>query len=152
LKQPRTTGFSLIEILLALLVISVGVVSMIGLMSSTLDSTGKARSDLEAVEFADMVFNYYHATTNWNDIPPDGNSTLPDYNGNWVDLTEEEYTLPLAGSDGQTADRYTLTYRFTADHPATHLKRLNLQIWAGYGTNGPSRTFYTELYNWNKNP
>ena len=139
------SGFTLVEIMLALLVVSVGVVTMSGLLGTALDTSSTAHDDLHAVSFADMVFNYYHAA-DWGDVPPGGSQTIPDYSGGTVDLSTGQFT-----ANAGRADAYTLTFQFDATTDRS-LKRLTLQIWSGLGTHGTPRIFQTELYDWEKNP
>lgn len=146
-------GFTLIEILLSLLVVTIGIVAMIGLLSSSLGSSAKAHDDLDAVGFADMVFNYCHSLTNWNEIPVTGTLSVPDYNEGTADLalgTIGRFTCRTPGKNGTLQERYTVTYRLDvlADGQT---KILDLQVWSGFGTNGLPRIFYTEIYNWSKN-
>ncbi len=138
-------GFTLIEIMLALLVVTVGIVAMVGLLSNSLDSSAKSHDDLHAVAFADLVLNYFHSVTNWSEIPPAGPWTVPGYEGGTVNLNDGRFT----GQSGE--GEYTLTYAFTAASPSPSLKELTLKVWPGFGTNGLPRTFHTEIYNWAKN-
>jgi prepilin-type N-terminal cleavage/methylation domain-containing protein len=143
-KPPQARGFTLIEIMLAMLVMTVGIVAMTGLLGTALDTSATARDDLHAVSFADMVFNYYHAA-DWNDVPPDGSWIVPDYDGGTL-------TLNASGRfDGIVSgtETYTLSYRFDA-RMVEGRKALTLQVWPGRGTTGSPRIFQTELYNWEK--
>lgn len=145
-------GFSLLEIMIALLVVSVGVVAIIGLLSTSLDSSAKAHDDLNAVSFADMVFNYCHAS-DWSDIPTSEKILIPDYSSNTNKLVIGKVT-PFESSapnvTGTIQNIYSLTYHLhIAEYDNT--KELTLQIWPGLSTNGSKRIFYTEIYNWSKN-
>lgn len=150
----KTTGFTLIEIMLALLVVAIGIVAMTGLLGTALDTSEKSHDDLDAISFADMVFNYYHSTTNWNGIPPDGEWTVPDYNGGTVDLrTGQPFTCKIQGFVATNLEEpYTVSYILHATQPEPDIKALTLQVWPGYATNGTPRTFYTEIYNWVDKP
>ncbi len=141
-------GFTLIEIMLALLVVSIGIVAVSGLLGSSLDTSAKSHDDLHVVSFADMVLNYYHSSTNWNEIPPDGPWTVPGYDGTPVDLASSLYTCRVLNSD---ADIYTVSFELIAEAPADNIKVLTLRVWPGYGTNSTPRMFHTEIYNWKKN-
>lgn len=147
----RQAGFTLIEIMLALLVVTVGILAMTGLLGTSLDTSVKAHEDLDAVSFADMVFNYYHSSTNWSEIPPDGSWTVPDYNGGDVNLASGQFTCLALPRFGNTEEKtYTVSYILHAAQPEPGIKALTLQVWPGYATNGTPRTFYTELYRWVK--
>jgi prepilin-type N-terminal cleavage/methylation domain-containing protein len=154
--NQKQSGFTLIEIVLALLVITVGIVAVTGLLGSSLDTTVKSHDDLHAVSFSDLVFNYYHSLTNWNDIPPSGAAELdlPDYAGHPFTLqldTVHQFVNRLPGFNGNEQERYTVSYLFGAEQQDDSLKRLTLQVWPGYGTNETARTFCSEYYNWMKN-
>lgn len=143
-------GFTLLEIVLSLLVVSVGVVASIGLLSTSLGTAARAHEDLDVVSFADLVFNYAHAVTNRNELPISGSLRIPDYNEGTAELplnSLNRFTCMAPGSDGP-AERYTVTYRL-AISPAPfseRIRQLTLDVWPGYSTNGPPRRFYTEVY------
>lgn len=142
-------GFSMMEILLALLVVSIGVVAMIGLLSSSLDGSAKAHDDLHVVSFADMVFNYCHSATNWDDIATEGTIRLPDYSG--VDQTitigsVARFDCEVPNNEGVITKIYTLSYLLNIEK-FSHTKELSLRIWPGFSTNATERIFYTEIYN-----
>jgi prepilin-type N-terminal cleavage/methylation domain-containing protein len=148
------SGFTLIEIMLALLVITIGIVAVTGLLSSSLDTSAKTHDDVNMVSFADLVFNYCHSSTNWNEIPPDGSLTIPGYDESTLALQLDELAqftsaVPSLGSAAQQT--YTVSYVLHADQPANDTKRLALKVWPGHTTNGLPRIFYTEIYNWTKN-
>jgi Tfp pilus assembly protein PilV len=146
-------GFTLIEIMLALLVIMIGIVAISGLLGTSLGSSAKSHDDLNVVGFADMVLNYYHSETNWNDVPPSVAEalTIPDYNDSTVTLqldTPAQFTCRLPGFGNTEQDAYTVTYLLHAEQAGARVKELTLQVWSGYATNSRPRTFYTEIYNW----
>jgi prepilin-type N-terminal cleavage/methylation domain-containing protein len=148
--KTDSKGFTLIEIILALLVITVGITSLIGLFSTTLDTASEAHADLNVVSFSDMIFNYCHSETNWNLIPTSGNLRVPDYK---LDIEQikigslSHFTCQTSGSGSVLKNNYTVSYLLDI-HASGNLKELNLRIWPGLGTNGTARSFYTELYNW----
>lgn len=145
-------GFTLMEILLALLVVSIGIVSLIGLLVSTLDTNSKTRDDIYVVSFADMLLNHLHAEENWNNIPISGNYTLHDYNEQPATIsigTLDQFTLHIIGKDGNPAERWTANYILNLSRSGNILTA-QLQVWPGYTTNGHPRTFQSEIYNWRK--
>lgn len=149
--RKRKAGFTLIEIMLALLVVAIGIVAMTGLLGTSLDTSAKSHDDLNIVSFADMVFNYYHSVTNWSEIPPDGPLAVPDYDGGTFNLqldSLDQFNCQAAGFGGQSPDRYTVTYMLNTQMRGQNIKELTLQVWPGYATNGTPRTFYTEIYDW----
>lgn len=146
-------GFTLIEIMLALLVITVGVVASIGLLSSTLDTSTKSHDDLNMVSFADMVFNYCQSITNFNAIPSTGTLQVPGYDQRMAYLpigSKDRYACMVPGFEGASREAYVVSYRLDVLSEGD-VKALTLKVWPGYETGSPPRIFYTEIYNWNKN-
>ncbi|MDF7809172.1 prepilin-type N-terminal cleavage/methylation domain-containing protein [Pontiellaceae bacterium B12219] len=148
----KRRGFTLIEILLALLIISVGVVSVAGLLSATIDSGSKAHDDLEVVAFAEMVLNHCQAETDWNALPISGNLTLFDYDETPVSLSLgslQQFSMTLAGKAGSSVERGVLSYILTITASGNR-KIISLQVWPGLNTTETPRVFQTECYNWNQ--
>ncbi|WP_372807391.1 prepilin-type N-terminal cleavage/methylation domain-containing protein [Pontiella sp.] len=152
----RSNGFTLIEIMLALLVVTIGVVAVVGLLSSSLDSASKTHEDLNVVCFADLVLNYCHAVEDFADLPTTGSLSLPGHD-------TEDVILRLGAQDVFTAtlplsqltllsepQEYTVTYQLDIAADGAHIKTVSLQVWPGYETAGTPRRFYTEIYNWKK--
>lgn len=156
MRAGGNKGFTLIEIMLALLVITVGVVAIIGLLGSSLDSSSKTHDDLVAVSFADMVLNYCHAEP-FENVATTGSLTIPDHEGIVRDFplgtrTFFQGILPRGGfSQNAPAQEYGVTYELDAVAVSGDAKALTLKVWPGRDTTGEPRVFYTELYNWNKN-
>lgn len=147
-------GFTLMEILLALLVVSIGIVSVIGLLSSTLDTTLKARDDLHTVSFADMVLNHFQAVGDWSSLPTAGTVKLRDYNETDITLaigSTEQFTVLSEGKDDTSRERFTITYKLDIEQNG-NTKTVTLQIWPGFTEEGSPKIFQTEIYNWNKMP
>ena len=156
MKRPRPnleknrSGFTLIEILLALLVIMIGVVTMAGLLGSSMDAGTKASDDLHIVSFADMVLNHCHATA-WDNLTP-GSLTLKDYAGNPATLTTgttDRFSSEAIGKDGRSSERFTVSYQLSIQVNG-HVKTVTLRVWPGYDITGTPRIFHTEIYNWKK--
>jgi len=143
-------GFTLIEISLAILIISVGILSVIGLIGAALDTSKRVNDDLYAVSFSDLVFSHFHSITNWAEIPAGPVSArIRDYNGEWINIQNEgEYTcrvLPRFGNN--EVDVFTVTYRIHAKQLG-ELKTMDIEVWPGYRKIGRPRQFHTEFYNW----
>lgn len=69
----RNAGFSLIEVAIALMVLSIGIVAAIGLMPGGLENSKKATDDTQVSLFADSVLNTVRSiasdrTTTWASI------------------------------------------------------------------------------------
>ncbi|QBG46188.1 hypothetical protein EGM51_01755 [Verrucomicrobia bacterium S94] len=145
-------GFTLMEILLTLLVISIGVVSLIGLLVSTLDTHHRTRDDLHIVSFADLVLNPLHSV-DWNILSSLPESiTLPDYDGTAVDIetgSTARFTSFAEGRNGTAAERFTVTYQLDLAHNRNSITA-ELKVWPGYTAEGNPRIFQTRIYNWRK--
>jgi type II secretory pathway pseudopilin PulG len=153
IKIARRTGFTLMEIMLALLVVMVGIVAITGLLGSSLESASKAHADLDISGFADMVLNHYQAEKDWNAIPPSNseNLSIPDYGGSAFKLQKnipDQFTSQVPGFAEKLKETYTVTYLFQAKQTSPRVKELTLDVWPGHNTNTPPLTFHTEIYNW----
>lgn len=140
------------EILLALLIISIGIVSIIGLLTSTLGAGSKARNDLHIVSFADMVLNQLH-TTDWTSLSA-GSIAITDYDEQMLTIrsgAQSQYTLPIRGKDGNSRDRFAVTYQLDLSGGDEFIE-VTLLVWPGYSTAGEPKIFHTEIYNWSKVP
>lgn len=146
-------GFTLIEIMLALLVITIGVVSSIGLLGNALDSSKKAHDDLNIISFADLVLNYCQSLDNFNDLPSTGTLQIPDYSQRMTSLKIGDvarFTCMVPGFAGTPKETYVVSYKFNILTDGK-VKALSLKVWPGYDINRPPRVFYTEIYNWRMN-
>lgn len=152
LGKKQKPGFTLIEILLALLVITIGVVTMAGLLGSSIDAGTKASDDVNIVSFSDMVLNHCHAAA-WDTLTP-GTLTLKDYAGNPTTLTTgttDHFSSEAIGKDGRSSERFTVSYQLDIQVNG-HVKTVTLRVWPGYDITGTPRIFHTEIYNWKKSP
>ena len=147
-------GFTLIEIILALLVVSIGVVAAIGLLGTSLDTSAKARDDLHIVGFADLVLNHIHAMDEYSAIPTTGgNLTITNYAQEAVSIQTDnhaQFENRVIDAGDKIRSTFTLTYLLEIERSANtpDVKTISLQVWPGYATNGTPRIFHTEVYNW----
>ena len=86
-SRHRRSGFSLIEVTLALLVVGVGLVALLGLFPVGLRESGLATADTSQSIFANGVLNAIHANA--------GEITTPTVwlNTNTVEFTKEVYKI-----------------------------------------------------------
>jgi prepilin-type N-terminal cleavage/methylation domain-containing protein len=86
-SRHRRSGFSLIEVTLALLVVGVGLVALLGLFPVGLRESGLATADTSQSIFANGVLNAIHANA--------GEITTPTVwlNTNTVEFTKEVYSI-----------------------------------------------------------
>lgn len=144
-------GFTLIEILLALLVIGIGVVSIVGVLVSTLDSSHKSRDDIHIVSFADMVLNRLHAEENWSSLSGASSFQMKDYEGNTAPIAIGPVSRFPQGTAQNARTQFTVTYQLQLTQTQNRVKAL-LFVWPGFSTSGERYVFQTEIYNWRKQP
>lgn len=152
MKTSPPNGFTLIEISIALLVLTVGILAIVGVSTSSLDAGRNTQDEQLAVAFADMVFGYYQSETNWSNIPPDGNYTIDDYANTQLTLLPDTQTLyenlVIDPTTGNTLTNGILHYTFAAAQNSTSTKELTLHIWPGYQKTKRPLIFHTKIYNW----
>lgn len=93
-KRNRRAAFSLVEVTLALMVVSMGLLAILSMFSAGLDQSSRSRDTSLASLFAEELFSSLHAETNW---PVIGGT----YNWPWIEEAE------WAGTDskGQPVDK-----------------------------------------------
>ncbi|MCX7819020.1 MAG: prepilin-type N-terminal cleavage/methylation domain-containing protein [Kiritimatiellae bacterium] len=162
-------GFTLIEIALALLVISIGVLGAFSLFPHGLAEAQMASFETQAGLIGEMIFRSYRAlavTQSWNSINSSLRVRVPGVEpGIWSgsSTTAEIFpdgavrelvmaaNIPAAtGGTGETID-HAMRYRLIIeDRVPQRLKRFTLYLWPGrYGSTDPSlaRIYVTEIYN-----
>ncbi len=162
-------GFTLVEISLALLVISIGVLGAFSLFPHGLAEGQLASFETQAGLVGEFIFRSYRAvavTQAWNSINSSLRVRIPGHEaGIWTgssttteiipDGTVRELVLsaniPAAtGGTGEAID-HAMRYRLIIeDRVAGRIKRLTLYLWPGrYGSADPNlaRVYMTELYN-----
>ena len=166
LRPPRlcgensSSGFSLVEISLALLVVAVGMLAILGMFPSGLDQNARSISDTHAALFAEEVFSSLrvHAETNWQEIGKTIQSLPTAAAGNWalnnldIQLKDNIYTnvyrYPPPG-DTNIID-HAFRYRITITTNGL-IKAASLCFWPGqYGTTNNPAMFYSEFYQMNR--
>jgi prepilin-type N-terminal cleavage/methylation domain-containing protein len=159
-STQKRSGFSLIEVALALLVVSVGLIAAIGMLPGSLDNSKKASEDTQQSLFADYVLGTirsYSSNTNYSWSGAGGLpafSSLPVYipapsmwdtSGN-VTITEGSGTITFKPA-GTTIEEMIIAYdlRFRDLNPT--MKRARLQTWAVSRMNTNSfKEYYADFY------
>ena len=104
------TGFTLVEIALAILVVAIGVLAIFALLSAGLDNSVRAIEDTHAAMFADNVFNGLRAVTvaaaerqnqlvrnpSWD--PTWGNTNCP-WESFWLQFTGGKTSITVAAGE-----------------------------------------------------
>lgn len=165
--RRRSAGFSLVEVALAMLVISVGVLAAVSLFPTSMDSNKKAIDDTQIGLYADYVMSTlqgYVANTNstsrtWNTFvnSPAQIAVAAAADSMW----EQPTNLLLRANNQVTQLRFTavgtdieemnLVARLqivgSRDNPSPNVRRAVLEIWpfSVANTNG-YRVYETDLY------
>jgi len=165
-------GFSLIEITLALMVVSVGMLAVLSLFPAGLDQNARSKGDSHAALFADDVLGGIRAVimqnptqAKWdsltNNTPPDFQTFPVASETAWApdDLTPKiDNSLHTNTYRNLTPPNYVdhvLRYQISVSNHNANLKGVYLWVWNGeFGktTNNAGMpvnccTFYSEYYN-----
>ena len=156
-------GFSLIEVALALLVVSIGLVAAVGMLPGSLDNSKRASDDTQAALFADYVLNSLRtlasatnvAVTRWGDINSSGPSipiAAPDMWDQGSSMTIQPgggiKTLVFRPKADKDIEEMTLAYEFTiSDLVPDVSKRAELKVWINSQRNTNTlQRYYAYLY------
>lgn len=160
-RQAIRAGFSLVEVALALLVVSVGIMAAFGMFPGGLDAGRASLNETRASMFAEETFNSFRGLAQ----SPDrtwGNFTAatpaaPGL-GLWVnpeqlaarangDIHRNRY---VPAGDSSLGPQYALRYRLVAsDGEGGRVRRLRLWVWPeefGSTADEDAYYFYTEIY------
>jgi len=156
-------GFTLVEVALSLLVLSVGLLAVMGLLPDGLRANKRAIDDTAAAMFAEEVINGYKAMadiTAWDNIrdivveprSPDmwvnASGQRVERSGEWRTVTYRPQTI-----SGQGSTDFAMRYRlFVDEYPGQgdHRAYIRLDVLAGeFGPEDDFVRFYSELYNSN---
>jgi prepilin-type N-terminal cleavage/methylation domain-containing protein len=157
-----SSGFSLVEISLALLIVAIGMLAILSMFPAGLDQNARSISDTHAALFAEEVFSSLrvHAETNWNEIgqsitnlPVAGTNNwwIPADGGfsNYLDnaVRTNIYRHPGDSNIVDHAFRYRITLATNDNHL---IKSAALRFWQGeYGTTNNPVMFYSEFFKLN---
>lgn len=160
-------GFTLMEIALAILVLSIGMLALFGLFPAGLQMNKQAIDETQAALFAEEVLNGVRAqasTQPWNQI--NNNIRLPPPTPNvWANAQDLQIEVTGGGDDNFTTLVYFksgtrgtsrlpqdyrdfgIRYRLEIRNIDTYRKSVQLHVRPGeFGTTN-AYVFYTELYN-----
>lgn len=162
-RADNRGGFSLIEVALALLVISVGLVAAVGMLPGSIDNSKRASDDTQQALFADYVLNSLRAmaaNTNifverWSDINGSG-PKIPIAAPDMWDGGRSAVVTPGAGyqkltmkpADNPNIEEIVLYYDLKiTDGAQPGLKRAELKTYTGSLLNTNSlRVFCADIF------
>lgn len=152
------SGFSLVEVALAMLVAAVGLMSVMSIFPMGMDSSKKAIDEAQCALFAEEIFGGFRAKINlpgvdWNSLESMSmGAPAPDMwkNGASISFRANDsgtnvYAYKYEDDLLDYAVRYVMSVSDVADFPG--VKYLRLTLWNGeYGSTTNSLVFYTEIY------
>jgi uncharacterized protein (TIGR02598 family) len=157
INMPDRRGFSLIEVVLALLVVAVGMLGVFSLFPSGLSMSKDITDEVRASAFAEELFTAFEAQARWEDWASIGDPVKVDVAGESISYQDtgvgppEEVTFDFDGMD-----QYTLRYELEVTEPSLdRIKRFDLKIWPGeFGPtdDADALRFVTEIYNFRIDP
>lgn len=163
-------GFTLVEVALALLVVSVGILGAFSLFPSGLAASKEAVSETQAACFAQMVFDSVRAAASRDGLAAataTGKSFDLQVGSKTASGAVDSSTTPAVqiSSTARTflfkipisssaAEEVALTYRLTVPTATgNYMRSLYLEVWSSQYVNvnnvnnPPDYTFYTEIFN-----
>lgn len=162
--RPACSGFSLVEVALALLVVSVGLAAVFSLFPSGTDSNRRAIQDTQIGLFADYVLNGFRheaETVPWDDVhDKDSSFSIPALCGiyAWSNPDpvyadrEKIRSISYKAKSDPAIEEMAFSYQlrvFPVAGKTNNIKALVLNVWpSAYSARGPTNVFYTEVFNY----
>jgi len=122
IRSSLTRGFTLVEVVLALGIATIGLVSILGLLNAATDAEGSAGHDTTLVAMSDYVLNELHTTpfdALWSEDPTQNWSAAPTTGTNIPDtifyFTNEGAALSLSEAGTNPDYLYKCVVRKTPD-------------------------------------
>jgi prepilin-type N-terminal cleavage/methylation domain-containing protein len=159
--DPRTSGesgFSLVEVSLALLVAGIGLLAVFALFPSGLDLNKKAIDETQLSMFAEEVFNGYRTLAASGSFGSLETETIgPAAPHIWKNYGADISIKAGSGSVSYMAldapvEEYAFRYELDIGQSpiSEHIKYLALRLWSGEFTTGAKPAdYYTEIYDTN---
>ena len=158
-QQPydRRSGFSMIELTLALMIVALGILVVAGLFPSGIKASGLAKEDTVAAMFARDAFSAMHAevrnmnSNEWSNL---SSQTIPMADSGWanspgpliLDGSQQTRVYEVNLAEAGTVKNHGLRYRVDIDDfgGSNMYQGVTLTVWGSeYG--GLQRTYYTEV-------
>ena len=155
-RTSRQDGFSLIEVALALLVVSVGLIAAVGMLPGSLDNSKRATDDTQQALFADYVLNTFRTYASSGAYTWSGATAFTDQPvyipavDKWDPATKQV----VKGSGtitftpvGSTIEEMSIAYDLSFHDQGPDMKRAELQTWMISSSNTNTfRDFYADFY------
>ena len=167
-RRPQSrirSGFSLVEVTLALMVVAIGILSVMSLFPVGLDQNVRSIADTQMALFADDVFQGLRAWAedDWEHldqaiIPPAAKGAWatnaePFYMADTNNIFTNSYFMPdeNTGNPLSHGEKHHIRFKSTlAINTQKTVKAVTLHVWSGeFGTTNNPTIFYTEFFtNW----
>ena len=158
-NSPRRAGFSMVEVALAILVLSVGLLAVFGLFGDALETNKSTIADTQAALFADEVLNGFKAAaltniTTWASYlqsitlsnPAIWQASVPiQVSSNSVRTNQYKYKSGSMAGVTDYAYRYQLSVGAAS---GANVQGVTLQVWPIGVASNAALVFYTEVYNY----
>ncbi len=146
------SGFTLVEVALALLVIGIGIVAIFGLFPAGMEAGRRTVNETHAAQFAEEVFAAYRSLASVTNLATAVNAQVP------VAAPAQWSSPPLIVPDGNvqtcvlrvsatpgTIER-ALRYQLTVGNSGPYIRTLMLRVFPGeFGGTTEFYDFYTEI-------
>jgi Tfp pilus assembly protein PilV len=151
IRRP-SSGFSLVEVTLALMVMAIGILSIMSLFPAGLDQNIRSIADTHAAFFAEEVFGdlQARAETNWDDL---ANVSLPvSARDMWSSVVPvhatnyPNYSTNIYSWGSPPCEDHALRYRLVVTTNGL-IKAATLFVWPGeFGSTNDPSIFYAEFF------
>lgn len=160
-RNIRCEGFSLVEVALALVVVSIGLTAVFALFPHGTEANRRAIQDTQIGLFAEYVLNGFRMEA--DEVPWDSVVDSPSFS---ISALASDYAWESPSAISAGAGVKTLSYKAKADSTIEEMafryelrvsavagkpdvKALILRVWPGqYGLLVATNVFYTEVYNY----
>lgn len=154
MKNSHRSGFSLVEVALALMVVGVGMVAVFSVLPVGLEANKRAIDDTQCALFAEEIFSGFRAEASrvaWADVPKIAvPNPVPEMweDGDGVSPNGQPEVNIYQAKRTEIID-YALRYHLQVNDVPNQrdVKSLRLLVWNGeYGGTANAMVFYTELH------
>ena len=148
----RKSGFTLVEVALALLVVGVGIVAIFGLFPAGMEAGRRTVNETQAALFAEEVFTAYRSLASVTNLTIATNAQVPvAAPGQWsspplIIPDGSLQTCVLRASGSPNSIERALRYRLTIGNPGPYIRTMTLRVYPGeVGPESEYYDFYPEI-------
>jgi prepilin-type N-terminal cleavage/methylation domain-containing protein len=124
MNLKKNDGFTLIEVLIAIAIFSIGVLAVVSMQTEAIMKTVSSRNTTEALELANAHVEFLHGISFYDDtLDLDGKKGVEQFDIHpWLEETEDAHEI--------TMGRYTIQWAVTDDQPLESITNI-------YSKDGP---------------